>query len=66
MVTPARAITLILFEDAKAALNDAGMLAVCTEWSAFKMPDFDLLRSTLKQSAIFNGRNTLGPFRVER
>ena len=57
---------LILVDDAEAALSGADALAVCTEWRAFKMPDFDLLRSELKNPVIFDGRNMLDPIRVER
>jgi UDPglucose 6-dehydrogenase len=57
---------LMLVEDAEAALVGADALAVCTEWRAFKMPDFDLLRTTLKNPVIFDGRNMLDPIRVER
>ena len=57
---------LILVDDADAALTGADALAVCTEWRAFKMPDFELLRTTLKHPVIFDGRNMLDPERVER
>jgi UDPglucose 6-dehydrogenase len=57
---------LILVDDAEAALSGADALAVCTEWRAFKMPDFDVLRSELKNPVIFDGRNMLDPIRVER
>jgi UDPglucose 6-dehydrogenase len=57
---------LVLVTDADEALTGADVLAVCTEWRAFKMPDFDLLRDTLKQPVIFDGRNMLDPIRVER
>jgi UDPglucose 6-dehydrogenase len=57
---------LVLVDDAEAALTGADVLAVCTEWRAFKMPDFDLLRTTLKNPVIFDGRNMLDPIRVER
>ncbi len=57
---------LILTKDADTALSGADALAVCTEWRAFKMPDFDLLRSELKSAVIFDGRNMLDPVRVER
>lgn len=57
---------LILAQDAESALGGADVLAVCTEWRAFKMPDFDLLRTTLKNPVIFDGRNMLDPIRVER
>ncbi|MEZ4532966.1 MAG: UDP-glucose/GDP-mannose dehydrogenase family protein [Thermomicrobiales bacterium] len=57
---------LILADDAESALSGADALAVCTEWRAFKMPDFDLLRSELRTPVIFDGRNMLDPIRVER
>ncbi len=57
---------LILAQDAESALGGADALVVCTEWRTFKMPDFDLLRTTLKNPVIFDGRNMLDPIRVER
>ncbi len=57
---------LVLCDDAESALSGADALAVCTEWRAFKMPDFELLRSELKHPVIFDGRNMLDPARVER
>ena len=32
-------------------------LAIITEWSAFRSPDFDELRSRMKETVIFDGRN---------
>lgn len=57
---------LLLVEDTDSALIGAHVLAVCTEWRAFKMPDFEVLRTTLKHPVIFDGRNMLDPARVER
>ncbi|MCA9858488.1 MAG: hypothetical protein KC438_02155, partial [Thermomicrobiales bacterium] len=56
----------VLMDDAEAALTGADALAVCTEWRTFKMPDFELLRTTLSNPVIFDGRNMLDPDRVER
>lgn len=39
------------------ATEGADALAVITEWSAFRMPDFSLLAKNLKSKAIFDGRN---------
>jgi len=39
------------------ALQDADALLIATEWSAFRTPDFDRIKSTLKQPLIFDGRN---------
>jgi len=39
------------------AINDADALAIVTEWNVFRTPDFDEMKSRLKNSAIFDGRN---------
>ncbi len=39
------------------ALNNADALIIATEWSEFRTPDFDRIASTLKNKAIFDGRN---------
>ena len=39
------------------ALNDADALVICTEWNIFRTPDFDIVKSKLKNNVIFDGRN---------
>ncbi len=39
------------------ALKDADALIIATEWSEFRTPDFDKIASSLKNKAIFDGRN---------
>jgi len=39
------------------ALNDADALVIATEWSVFRSPDFDQMKSRLKEKVIFDGRN---------
>jgi UDPglucose 6-dehydrogenase len=39
------------------ALNGADALLVVTEWSEFRSPDFNVIKSKLKQPVIFDGRN---------
>jgi UDPglucose 6-dehydrogenase len=39
------------------ALEGADALIICTEWSKFREPDFDRLKSRLKAPVIFDGRN---------
>lgn len=39
------------------ALKDADALVICTEWSIFRTPDFDRLKSLMKDAVIFDGRN---------
>jgi UDPglucose 6-dehydrogenase len=39
------------------ALADADALIIATEWSEFRTPDFDRISQSLKNKAIFDGRN---------
>jgi len=39
------------------ALNGVDCLLICTEWSEFRSPDFDKMKSTMKIPVIFDGRN---------
>lgn len=48
-------------ETAMAAAQGADALAVLTEWNEFRSPDFALLKSTLKNPVIFDGRNVFDP-----
>jgi UDPglucose 6-dehydrogenase len=45
----------------EAAVNGADALVICTEWQAFRAPDFDFLAETLTDKAIFDGRNLYDP-----
>ena len=48
----------------EAALEHADALIVCTEWKNFRAPNFDLLKSTLRDPVIFDGRNLYEPDRM--
>ena len=39
------------------AAQGADALLICTEWHAFRNPDFDILKAALKGNVIFDGRN---------
>ena len=52
---------LILVNNAEEALQGANALVVVTEWKTFWSPDFDLLKNTLKDAVIFDGRNLYKP-----
>lgn len=39
------------------ALQDADALLICTEWGVFRNPDFDKMKSLMKDQVIFDGRN---------
>ena len=43
------------------ALEGADALVIVTEWKEFRSPDFDHIKSTLKQPVIFDGRNLYEP-----
>lgn len=50
----------------ESALQGADALVICTEWQVFKAPDFDLLKSALKDAVIFDGRNLYDPERLRK
>lgn len=52
---------IILGEDLKSVLRDANALLIVTEWKAFRSPDFQMLKTELKESVIFDGRNLYEP-----
>ncbi|KQX99201.1 UDP-glucose 6-dehydrogenase [Rhodanobacter sp. Root480] len=56
---------LVLCEHAYDALQGADVLAIVTEWKAFRSPDFSRIRGLLKTPAIFDGRNLYEPAAVE-
>jgi UDPglucose 6-dehydrogenase len=56
---------LKLCDSAYQALNGADVLAIVTEWKAFRSPDFARIRASLSSPAIFDGRNLYDPRQVE-
>lgn len=62
---PGRA-ELELCERAEQALEGADVLAIVTEWREFNSPDFDLIKATLRNPVIFDGRNVYDPGELER
>ena len=57
---------LILVGTAETALQNADALATITEWQQFRAPDFDLIKESLKQPVIFDGRNLYDPARMKQ
>lgn len=47
--------------DAYAALKGADALAICTEWTIFRTPEFKEMKKALKAPVIFDGRNLYDP-----
>ncbi|MEE8385403.1 MAG: UDP binding domain-containing protein, partial [Dehalococcoidia bacterium] len=52
--------------DAYEAVTGADALVVCTEWNEFRAPDFDRLRTALRQPLVFDGRNLYSPDQMRR
>lgn len=48
---------ILYSSDQYEALADADALIIATEWSVFRAPDFDRVKSLLKHPVIFDGRN---------
>lgn len=46
------------------ALQGADALLIATEWSAFRNPDFDKIKQSLKNPVVFDGRNIYDPERM--
>jgi UDPglucose 6-dehydrogenase len=56
---------LVLCEQQYSALDGADALVIVTEWKAFRSPDFDRIKTALKQAVVFDGRNIFEPKAVE-
>lgn len=46
-------------------LDNADALVIATEWSVFRTPDFEKIKSTLKNALIFDGRNLFDVARMQ-
>ncbi|MGH8129306.1 MAG: UDP-glucose dehydrogenase family protein [Steroidobacteraceae bacterium] len=57
---------LVLCASAAEALDGADVLAICTEWQEFRSPDFDRIKTALKQPVVFDGRNLYEPSLMAR
>ncbi|MEH8117773.1 UDP-glucose/GDP-mannose dehydrogenase family protein [Aeromonas allosaccharophila] len=52
---------LLLCPTQEAAQEGADALLICTEWQAFRAPDFQQLKALLNQPVIIDGRNLYDP-----
>jgi len=46
------------------ALKGAEALIISTEWTSFREPDFERMKSLMKQPVIFDGRNLYNPVKI--
>ncbi|MFA7288526.1 MAG: UDP-glucose/GDP-mannose dehydrogenase family protein [Melioribacteraceae bacterium] len=56
--------TVTYCEDQYEALKDSEALLVLTEWNEFRNPDYDKVKSILKNPVLFDGRNIYEPGRM--
>ncbi|MEN9306925.1 MAG: hypothetical protein RL173_857 [Fibrobacterota bacterium] len=47
------------------ATKGADALLLLTEWAVYRQPDFQLLKSALKQAVVFDGRNVYDPAKMQ-
>ncbi len=52
---------VIYTNDAVSAVKDADALLLVTEWPEFRLPDWKLIKETMKAHVIFDGRNVYNP-----
>jgi UDPglucose 6-dehydrogenase len=50
-----------LVDEEYAALDQADALMIMTEWPVFRTPDFNLMKTKMKEPLIFDGRNLYDP-----
>ena len=48
------------------AVGGADALIICTEWTKFREPDFERIKSLMKNPVVFDGRNLYKPEKLER
>lgn len=53
------------FDDMYDALKDADALAIITEWSVFRSPDFEMMKNKMRNRFIFDGRNVFDPQKMK-
>lgn len=58
--------TFVLCETEEVALEGAEALVICTEWRAFRSPDWEVVKRALKRPVVFDGRNIHDPDRMAK
>ena len=57
---------LILAADPVGAAKDADLIALVTEWKAYREVDFAALKNSVKAAVILDGRNHLDPVALKK
>lgn len=50
----------------ESALRGADALVIITEWPAFKAPDFEVIKTLLREPTVFDGRNLFDPLKMAK
>jgi UDPglucose 6-dehydrogenase len=53
--------TIIYAKDQNEAIINVDALLIITEWSEFRLPDFQVMKKLMRQKVIFDGRNIFEP-----
>jgi UDPglucose 6-dehydrogenase len=53
-----------LCDTPEAALKGADALLVCTEWSVYRQPDYEAMKTLLRHPVVLDGRNIYDPARM--
>lgn len=48
------------------ALKEVDAMALMTEWTEFRIPDFEKMAATMKEKVIFDGRNIYDPAEIKK
>jgi len=56
---------IIFAEGQYEALEQTDALIIATEWSEFRTPDFNRIKSLMKKPVIFDGRNLFQLYQME-
>ena len=57
---------LVVCGKAEEAVKGADVLAIVTEWREFRSPDFEMVKGSLREPAVFDGRNLYDPAILKR
>jgi UDPglucose 6-dehydrogenase len=57
---------LLLCGTKEQAMKGADALVICTEWKEFRSPDFEQIKTAIREPVIFDGRNLYEPEMVQR
>ncbi len=57
---------LTLMGTQEAALKGADALVIVTEWHHFRAPDFNVIKQSLGEAVVFDGRNLFDPERMQK